>query len=106
MVGVSHRDGETTQSRFSNVGVSLTHWDSGIELVVLTNAYRGCFCDKCCNLLSAASRVLSARALHNWGPFWDLDCEWDVFYHCVDIRDRPENEILSSTLDRFTRGIR
>lgn len=92
MGGVSHLGQTTTEasSWFQRVGVSFTNWEQGIELVVLTGARRGCFCDGCSNALRRASLLLGESSRLRWGPCWGDIVEQDVFYHEVESYDETQ----------------
>jgi len=106
MGGVSHLGQTTSEAErpVQRVGLSFTHWGSGTELVVLTPAHRGCFCDRCAGILRAGARTLIDSCEIRWGPYWDSVIEQDVFYHEVENYFDCSSRILEGTCGVYPEG--
>jgi hypothetical protein len=100
MVGVP-RNGDEDPYRISRVGVSFTFWPEKTEAVVLTTAARGCFCERCSNAISSASRVLRETFVRLYGPHWDLGTEKDLFYHRVIANYMENSDVLFGSVEHL-----
>jgi hypothetical protein len=97
MGGVSHLGENDTEAehRSQRVGVSFTNWWARSELVVLSRAHRGCFCDDCCFALRDAAKTLRRHSLQIWGHACGPDIEKDIFYHEVERYFMINSEVIT-----------
>jgi hypothetical protein len=82
------------KKRKAFVGISFTKSPEKREHIILTRSGRNCLCDRCLEGLDAATRRLHQTLVHRYGHAYDLNGEWDVFWHSLD--RVPAVEILES----------